>query len=162
MRLNGAFLWSLFCFWGCYYRARKNKSGEERVEVIMKVHTASFRLTGHLSSHSSWTVWMFPLAAEDKTKQESDNELKHTGVQRSQLAPIWSRTEFSKNFLSFVSCPDLQKSKIIKNESNAAGLSNWIFIKKPRHGNVTHHNGKPRLLVSSVVQQSCQQTPKKT
>lgn len=49
----------------------------------MKERTASFRLTGLLSSHSSWTVWMFPLAAEDKIKQQSDNEKQRTAVQRS-------------------------------------------------------------------------------
>ena len=52
------------------------------MEVIMKVHTASFMLMGLLSSHSSWTAWMFPPAAEEKKKRQSDNEKKNTGVQR--------------------------------------------------------------------------------
>lgn len=77
---KGEFLWASFCIRAS---SRKNKSGKERVEAIMKVRTASFRLTGLLSSHSSWTVWMFPLAAEDKTKQQSGNEKQHTVVQRS-------------------------------------------------------------------------------
>lgn len=103
MRLNGAFLWSSFCFRAPDYLARKNRSGKERVEVLMKVHTASFTLMGPLSSHSSWTIWMFPLAAEDERKQQSDNVKMHRGVQRS---PVWSRVEFMKKFVSFVSLSD--------------------------------------------------------
>lgn len=48
--------------------ARKSRSERENVEVMMEVHTVSLKLTGLLSSHSSWTVWIFPLAAEDEIK----------------------------------------------------------------------------------------------
>lgn len=62
-------------------------SEQESVEVIMKVHTASFRLMGLFSSHSNWTVWMFPLAAENKIRQQSDNEKKHTDNSSIQFGP---------------------------------------------------------------------------
>lgn len=52
----------------------ERKNERKKVEV----HTASFRLMGLLSSHSSWTVWMFPLAAEDKkNSQKVSRERKH-------------------------------------------------------------------------------------
>lgn len=66
-----------------------------KMEGVAKVRTASFRLTADLSSHSNWTVWMFPLAAEGQNKTSQTVKICTTfqGSQwwESNVSSLWSR-----------------------------------------------------------------------